>query len=128
MILALRRLPSEPAWAVACAIACAIPFLRIPAGLLLLCLLPGLAFCRRRLKEQSNPRRLILGSVFSLALVPIVAIPLALLLGRPGPLVAVAAALTVTLAASGRRPLRPAAGVGTLEGRDRLVTSTLMAD
>jgi len=97
-------------WELPAALCCAVlsyaPWAGPPAALFLLCLLPGMAIARHRLGERSIERRLILGSVLSLAAVPALAIPLALVAGRPTHLLAVVSACAVTGIAS----LRPAGG------------------
>jgi len=51
-----------------------VPVARIPAGVALICFLPGVALCRHRLGVASIPRALILGSVLSLCVLPAVVI------------------------------------------------------
>jgi len=89
--------------ALLCALASALPWVGVPAAVFLLCFLPGMAIVRHRLRETSLPRRLILGGVLSLAVVPAAAIPLSLALGRPTRLLALLAACLATALASWRK-------------------------
>ena len=63
---------------------CFVPWGRVPAGVLLLCLVPGAAICRHRLGETDPVRVLALGGLLSLCGLCAVGIPAALLLGQPG--------------------------------------------
>ncbi len=93
--------------ALSCGLLCFVPVIRWPAGLLLVGFLPGAAIARRLLGETDPLRLLILGSVLSLASLPAVAIPLALLAGRTGAGQAILCAAAITLAASAAPPRRP---------------------
>ncbi len=107
----MRRILSwESMAALACAPLCLVPVLRWPAGLVLLGFLPGIAIARHVLGERDPVRLLILGGALSLAAVPAIAIPLALLAGRPSMILAAVAAITLTAAAS----LVPSRVAGTL--------------
>ena len=101
--------------AVLCAALTFVPILRVPAGFVLLCLLPGLALCRHRLGETTPIRALIFGSLLSLAVIPAVTIPAALLAGRPGHIMTVMLVCAVTGLVSLRRvtpvPRPPLTGV-----------------
>jgi hypothetical protein len=112
--------------ALVCALLSFLPVARVPAGFALLCLLPGVAVARRWLGETSPARLLILGSLLSLCVVPVVAIPASLLAGHPTPLLAVLSACVVTILgavgpavagrdeAAWRIPVRPLAALAVL--------------
>ena len=103
----------ERRWEFPAAILCAaltfVPLLRVPAGFVLLCLLPGLALCRHLLGETTPIRSLLLGSLLSLAVLPFLAIPAALLAGRPGHLMTVMVACGATGLACLRKVAPPPA-------------------
>jgi len=103
-----------------------VPVARIPAGVALICFLPGVALCRHRLGVASIPRALILGSVLSLCVLPAVVIPASLLAGRPSHLLTVALAAAVTLLAALRAgPGDGSAGPATLDPRPLLAILAL---
>jgi len=84
---------------------CFVPGVRLPASIVLLCLLPGVLVCRRWLGVTSWARCLILGGPITLAIVPAVLIPVSLLVGRPTPALIVALTCAITIAALlGRAP------------------------
>src|SRR5262245_8878070 len=95
-----RRWRWEQPAALACALLCFVPWLRLPASVALPCLLPGTIVCRRVLGVRSWIRCLILAGPLTLATLPAVTIPAALIAGRPTAPVIVALACAVTLAAS----------------------------
>jgi hypothetical protein len=104
-----RVLHWEAVAALACGALCLLPVVRVPAGIALLFLLPGMAICRHWIGTHSPVRLVILGSVFSLASVPVVSIPLALATGKPTFWTAVCSAAAITLIASltSRRAAEP---------------------
>ena len=83
--------------AACCAVLCFVPYVRVPSAVLLLCLLPGLAICRSWLKERYGLPLLLLGSLLSLCAVTAVAIPAALVAGRPSRAATVVLAALLTL-------------------------------
>lgn len=97
----VRRLRRwEAPTAILCAILCFVPIIRVPATILLLCLLPGLAVVRHGLGESSLARSMVLGSLVSLCAVPAIAIPASLLWGRPTAWIAAVSACVIAVLTS----------------------------
>lgn len=76
------RVPWEVLAAPACAFLSLVPGVRFPAIVALLCFLPGVSIARHWLGVRDTPRLLILGGLLSLAAVPLLSVPLALLAGE----------------------------------------------
>jgi hypothetical protein len=83
------------------ALACLVLWLASPtraaSAVVLLCLLPGISICRHWIGVRGAVRLFVLGSLFSLAALPAVTIPLALLAGRSTPLLALGSAAAFTI-------------------------------
>jgi len=111
-----RFLSPEIIAATACALLLPVPWVRVPAGFLLLFVLPGISVCRHWLQVRGPVRLTILGGLTSLCLMPALGIPAALAWGRPTTWMAAALAVLITSGAA-LRPIPQGARLPRLDRR-----------